>query len=1681
MTVSSMFVKSFQVSTLATAVALAGCGGGSGGGNDTLQPALPSGSQTVTNPSTSTDATIAARLASVTNLQLVSDSSQFYMNNGETITLTVYALNANNLGVAGVPVSVTIPNPQLTGIFSGTPKDLTTDETGKATITLNVTSLTEAQKAELRKGISISAQVGSKTATKTLTGSDAKPSTTPGNSVVTSDLVVVSNSATLPMVVGSKVAITAVALDSNNNIIANKPVTFKLADSSANTGVFPNGSLAVTTNDRGEAMLELELKSLNTAQKAYLSTTGLTVTATADGKEFNSKVTIKGVDSTNTTTQKFDVKAVNLTTPTPVFDIKVGSKVTVTASVLGANNTGLGGVPVVFELEDPAITGVYATSKTSNVVTNENGEATIELEVKSEAFKQKLLSGITVKATAQNTVGDTPTNISNAVSLKGKVVDTATVSDNVALVKNASITSPTPEFDLAIGTKITVNASVADANGGSLANVPVTFSIPSLDTTGIASNSASTVSTNAQGQATIELEVKSLTQAQRDNLKNGLIVNAKIPNNSTVTITPLKLTPKTTAQESNVSSISVTADSNNILMAKGTKVKITGIALDKNFGGLAGKTLNFSLPDPSVTGVYNISGSSLTTNAQGEATIDLEVKSDLTQAQKDLLSRGLVVTVKDTSGKTGTVSLIGKEVNQSLVNSVTLTSNVTSIPLTVGSQFTVTATVADVQNGGINNAPVTFTLPSLADTGIVSLSPSTVTTNAQGQAVITLQVQSLTDAQKQRLLAGFTINATSNGKTATALTIKGVQTSVSDVSKVNILTNKNTLTATSGETIEVTAQARDINNSPITNVPVNFELLDALAATGVTASSALTNVITDSNGEAKITLKVGALTPDQKYYLQTSGLSFKATAGAVTSSTVTLKTQEAITANSVKTLLLTSDSTVQLALGSKVKVTALAMDANGAIIPNAQVSFKVPADSGLVNNTGSVVSTNASGEATVELEIKSLTDAQKVALQNGVAITAQSGITVGTTTVRGATSKADTDAYKFFMTQSKTVMNTASDKVSVSVRVTDLNGGIKANVPVYLQILDEGSNYGLSFSTPSNLVTDANGIATFDVVQSDIGLAARLNHNVKFKAIVNDGVFKAVEQTIEIPVTGTRIENVNLNRTQLLATDTFSITKGTLVDGNGKPIANTSVELMNSGSTDSLGIVTTTDAQGNFAFNDIAISRFNTNPDGTVNISAKVGSGNLVQLIDSVATLNIIAASNTSISYQGSSQNLRINQITPITINAPTVANGSVISVSTTRGTISTTPTVTTESRVQATVQNGQAVVYLNSVSPGQTKIAVQTTNANGEVSTLVEDTANFVSISPAKLALQVEKTIVPTNGATRVIAKVLDSNDAPVKNAIVSFSLVNDPSSGTLNSSTVITDASGQAVVTYNAGSVPSPVNQVVIQAKVNSLNIYDPQGMATETSLATPLVETQALTVQTFSSSIGVSFADKLIDDPRHVYYYRNGSIYVTNSIGQPAVNLPVSISVIPTSYSKGFYQIVDQSNDSRTAYVDNVWHVFRNLDGSPMFKLQPSVTPLKTDPSRIIYDSHLGAHSCLNEDINRNNFLDTGEDVNANGQLDPINPVAVLDANGNKLEPNQTLITDSTGKLDFQIRYPKEYAEWFTANVQVSTKVDGTESVQSRTLNFPTMAEDVSIPEGLRPNWYSPFGTYSCLSSK
>ena len=1358
-------------------------------------------------------------------------------------------------------------------------------------------------------------------------------------------------------------------------------------------------------------------------------------------------------DTTTPTTNVKDVDSMTITKSFNTFILKQDEKFTIIANALKSGKP-VEGVIVDAIIPDPATSGIYVITPTP-ITTNANGEAAIELQIKDLAKAAAYLKANSDKLS----ISVKPTNSKQAIpngtiSLTGAAPATSTEITNVINDARSLTLSPSnANFKLEVGTKITVSAFVADDKGGALKNVPVTFDLPNLPRLGIYNLSGSTVNTDDRGIATITLQVMSLDK--REDLKNGFQVDAfidrdidlKASNRPTFKgVDNLDTNTGSVTAESLVNSIILTPNVDSIPLTIGSTFTLTVTTNDKDNKPIGNAPIAFTYPTLAEYGL-TVANSSATTNGSGQATVTFTVNS-LTTAQKAKLIEGFTVNASS-NGKFAQASLTAKnETAESLVNSISLTPSVDTISLTPNAQFSVTATTLGKDGKPVSNAPVAFSYPTLADYGLTIASSST-NTNGSGQAVMTFAVNaSLTTAQKAKLAEGFTVNASSNAKTATAVTLKSIKVAtVADIANVSLVTNKDTLTTNTGETINVTAQVRDANNVGLANMPVSFTLLDAAAATGITNTTPL-QATTDANGEAVLTLKVGALTPDQKYYLQTSGLSFKATAGTITSSTVTLKTQEAITANSVNTLLLTSDSAVQLALGSKVKVTALAIDKNGAVVPNAQVSFKVPTDSGLVNNTGAVVNTNANGEATIEVEIKDLTKAT-TALQNGLVVTAQSGVSVGTTTVRSATSNANTPAYQFFVNKSKDSLTTGSDEMTLTIHVTDTKGGIKADVPVYLQILDNGVSYGLSFDKTSSLTTDSSGNVVVTLKQSDIGLLSRLNHDAKVKVIVNDGNYQAKEQTLDIAVSGTVIQNATASQTSVLPTDNVTLT-GTLLDGTQKAIANTTIELFNENDPTTVVATAVTNAAGTYSITK-TVSQLGADVGSKINLAVRASnqaSPASYQVFSNLYTLTTPSSNTTTIFVSQNGVNTigneaLVDQPYTITVNTPKVAGYTKVYLSTTKGQL--TVGSQTGTRISADVRDGKAVFNLTSGVPGNAVLTVEDEQAKP----LQSENISFISRNVDKFFLNSDITIVNTNGEAKVTATVKDSLDRPIKNAIVEFSLVKDASGGRISNAYVLTDETGLATIRYYAGKVPTAVDAVQIKSDVKAVRVGN-----TDMPINSPKTATKTLTVQNQAASIGVSFSDKVASSDDEVYYIMNGSIYVVNSTGKPVVNQPVSVSVIPDYYRGGeFYAATDASGNA-VAWGMRAYRDFSKTLG---------IIPTKIEEI-----------TCRAEDLNLNNILDGGEDTNTNGKLDPFNPVAILSGDGSVLtqDGTATLTTDATGKLDIKLRYAKDTANWFTANVRVTTKVDGTEYVQQRSkFEFPVLVTDIT-DFTIRPNWRSPF---------
>lgn len=615
--------------------------------------------------------------------------------------------------------------------------------------------------------------------------------------------------------------------------------------------------------------------------------------------------------------------------------------------------------------------------------------------------------------------------------------------------------------------------------------------------------------------------------------------------------------------------------------------------------------------------------------------------------------------------------------------------------------------------------------------------------------------------------------------------------------------------------------------------------------------------------------------------------------------------------------------------------------------------------------------------------------------------------------------------HQVYISLDKNQLLTGGDSTIAEIRAIDKNGGIIAGVPVTINI-DNAAQNGLSIDATSSQTTDANGLIRVPLKQSSVGIDSRLNHESVLTVTANDG--SGVTQSVPIIVSGTRADNVVASKNPVTATENFSIS-GRVLDGQGAVLTNTTVVLNNDGNEVA---TVTTDNEGEFIFDTNAATL--TAVNGEYNFSLDVKGAQITQRISDLLT--VAAASSSDVTFVPTSD-IVVNTSEKITLTIPNIEDGETVVLSTNKGKIlSSENDAQASSRRTFQANNNQVIFYVESAVPGNATVTAEYGNESKAT------TINFVSVEPTKLLLQIERAVISTGGSTKVIAKVLDDDDAPVKNAIVQFTTTKDASGGSLEQAVAYTDNNGQAVVNYNAGQNPTRTDGVVIEAAVQAVKRPD----GTEKAV-NKLLDSSAITVQTKSTFISFSFANTVSSGDRNVYYYRKGSISVLNNTGKPAINQQVSVNLIPNKYGKGVFRVVKDLTLNKNVWVRN-----------------PYI-------------------ECGNEDTNKNGILDLGEDINNNGQLDPVNVVAVLDKDGNEVSVNSNqsfnLTTDAFGKVDFSVRYPKEYAEWYQAKITVNTRVDGSESQQARLVEFPVLVDDVDINVPIRPNMTSPFGVIDSCS--
>jgi hypothetical protein len=393
------------------------------------------------------------------------------------------------------------------------------------------------------------------------------------------------------------------------------------------------------------------------------------------------------------------------------------------------------------------------------------------------------------------------------------------------------------------------------------------------------------------------------------------------------------------------------------------------------------------------------------------------------------------------------------------------------------------------------------------------------------------------------------------------------------------------------------------------------------------------------------------------------------------------------------------------------------------------------------------------------------------------------------------------------------------------------------------------------------------------------------------------------------------------------------------------------------------------------------------------------------------------------------------------------------------------TGTAGSASTIQYTLIDASSAAIANApitVSvPGQSDVSA-TTDANGKYAFPFTMPSTSTIVTAKAAGVSTTTTVTPTNGATvipvaaavtspslsanpssvqtghqvELRALFIGANNAPIQNVRARF-MMDDSNSigGTLSSdatdgthNVVYSDANGVARTTYTAGTRGG-----VITPKV----CWSTTDFASNTCPNT--VTASSLTVV----ASGVSLAPLTngivtIDNTKNIYSL-SFVVQVVDASSQPIAGSTVTGSVDITRFYRGFYVL---------PFGATAWAAGIFADNSLTL---PLIAP----------------QSCDNEDLNRNNVMETGEDANLSGNLEPLKASVTIAPTS----PGSN-VTDAFGKAYFTLQYGQNYASWEDVALNFTTTVEGTEGHAPFLTGLPVPDKALTTTTSAPPFVVSPY---------
>jgi hypothetical protein len=353
----------------------------------------------------------------------------------------------------------------------------------------------------------------------------------------------------------------------------------------------------------------------------------------------------------------------------------------------------------------------------------------------------------------------------------------------------------------------------------------------------------------------------------------------------------------------------------------------------------------------------------------------------------------------------------------------------------------------------------------------------------------------------------------------------------------------------------------------------------------------------------------------------------------------------------------------------------------------------------------------------------------------------------------------------------------------------------------------------------------------------------------------------------------------------------------------------------------------------------------------------------------------------------------------------------------------------------------------------------VGTTDANGKYTYTYTMPSSSTSVSATSAGVTTTSTVTPTNGSTVIAdaatvnsaslsanpssvstggqvelrALFIGSSNAPIQNVRVRFQLVDSNSiGGSLSSdatdgshNVIYSDSNGVARSTYTAGTRGGVITPKICWSTTDFANSACPNA-----------VSSSSVTVIASGVSVAVLANGLLSEDDAKNIYSLSFVVQVVDASNQPISGSTVTGAVDIPRFYRGIY------DNSSGAWAAGIY----------------TNSGLTTSTA---------VQSCDNEDINRNNVLESGEDLNGSGALEPFKASVTI-------TPTSTgsNVTDTYGKAYFTLQYGQNYASWEDVVLTFTTTVEGTEGHASYSTGLPVPAATLTATTVTPPFAVSPY---------